>query len=257
MNKIYTLYIHKNKTNNKMYIGITHQNPAQRWRSQGKGYKSQEKFYRAIEKYGWDGFEHIILFNNLTKLEASEKEQQLISIFDTINNGYNVSKGGSTTNHSQETIEKIRQKKLGQKHSENTKKLIRASKQKDCKPVYCVETNKTYESLGAAAAATNIDKSSIARCCTQKQITAGGFHWAFVNETPIFQQDKRKLTPVLCITTNIAYETLTAAARDLGLDASNIRKACLGKYKTTGGKQWKFLTIEEFQKHKKGEIKFD
>lgn len=53
----YTVYVHVNKINGKMYVGITSQTVEQRWR-QGKGYKHCVFFYRAIEKYGWDGFEH-------------------------------------------------------------------------------------------------------------------------------------------------------------------------------------------------------
>ena len=43
----YTVYMHKNKINNKVYIGITYQNVKYRWRKNGEGYKKQ-KFYNAI-----------------------------------------------------------------------------------------------------------------------------------------------------------------------------------------------------------------
>ena len=71
----YTVYMHKNKINGKVYIGITYQNVKYRWRKNGEGYKKQ-KFYNAIKKYGWDNFEHIILFENLTFEEACLKEQE-------------------------------------------------------------------------------------------------------------------------------------------------------------------------------------
>ena len=61
----YKVYIHRNKINGKVYIGITKQKPENRWRN-GKGYKQNIKFYRAIEKYGWNNFEHIVLVDNLT-----------------------------------------------------------------------------------------------------------------------------------------------------------------------------------------------
>lgn len=90
---MYIVYKHTNKTNGKVYIGITCQIPEQRWRS-GLGYKDQSKFYGAILKYGWDGFLHEILYSNLTQKEAYKLEEKLIKKFDSINNGYNIQTGG-------------------------------------------------------------------------------------------------------------------------------------------------------------------
>ena len=90
------VYMHVNKTNSKKYIGITGQERIQdRWRSDGSGYKTQV-FGRAIEKYGWDNFEHIILESNLSDIEALEKEKYYIQKYNTTNPscGYNISEGG-------------------------------------------------------------------------------------------------------------------------------------------------------------------
>lgn len=43
----FTIYMHKNKINNKVYIGQTSQNPLKRW-DNGKGYITSPKFYKAI-----------------------------------------------------------------------------------------------------------------------------------------------------------------------------------------------------------------
>lgn len=96
-NDKYCVYCHINKENNKKYIGITKTEVNKRWHN-GAGYKGQPKFYRAIQKYGWDGFYHEIIASNLTESEAKNFEILLIDKLDAIQNGYNVSKGGDTGN---------------------------------------------------------------------------------------------------------------------------------------------------------------
>lgn len=93
--KQYCVYIHKNKINNKVYVGITCQKPIYRWKN-GSGYpkSTQPKMYNAIKKYGWDNFEHIIVAESLTYEEASKLEQELILKYDSFVNGYNMSLGG-------------------------------------------------------------------------------------------------------------------------------------------------------------------
>ena len=99
MKKEYCVYVHTNKTNGKKYVGITSMNPERRW-SSGRGYRSNPYFSRAIEKYGWDGFKHEIVFSGITKEEAYKKEIQLISELDLTNteHGYNLDKGGNGSN---------------------------------------------------------------------------------------------------------------------------------------------------------------
>ena len=112
----YFVYKHENKINGKCYIGITCQKPEQRWRK-GKGYKNGH-FKNAIDKYGWDNFEHIILYENLTKEEACKKEYELIKKYDTTNplKGYNSCDGGGVTvgyHHTKESKEKMSKTKIG------------------------------------------------------------------------------------------------------------------------------------------------
>lgn len=87
----YSVYIHK-FPNGKVYVGLTKQTLDQRWGKNGNGYKGQ-LVYDAILEYGWDNVEHEV-FTGLTKEEAKQKECELISKYDSINNGYNIAKGG-------------------------------------------------------------------------------------------------------------------------------------------------------------------
>lgn len=73
-NKNYTVYIHVNNINGKMYVGITRQSVEQRWQN-GKGYKYCAYFQRAIQKYGWQNFSHRVYAAGLSKECACEKEK--------------------------------------------------------------------------------------------------------------------------------------------------------------------------------------
>ena len=100
-NKMYTLYKHTNKINGKVYIGITKQRPNRRWMN-GLGYQTQSVFYNAIQKYGWNNFEHKIIKSDIKTIEeANELEQYWIKkehayIRDPYCNGYNMTIGGDT-----------------------------------------------------------------------------------------------------------------------------------------------------------------
>lgn len=91
----YLIYKHTNKINGKIYIGITKNNIETRYKY-GEGYKSQV-FGKAIEKYGWENFEHEVLKDNLTLEEAKSGEVYYISFYkDKIgwDNLYNQTEGG-------------------------------------------------------------------------------------------------------------------------------------------------------------------
>lgn len=75
-------------TTNKKYVGITHLEAKLRW-SNGTGYIQNKKFYTDIQLYGWDGFSHEIIKDNLTYLEARELETKLIKKYNSVNDGYN------------------------------------------------------------------------------------------------------------------------------------------------------------------------
>ena len=142
------VYMHTCRINQKRYIGITCQDPLARW-SAGKGYILNQEtqnnntghFYNAIKKYGWDSFDHEVLYSGLTKEEANKIEKELILKYDTRNpeKGYNITAGGDGAEgakHSKETRERISRLAKerirvtgeipfkGKKHTEKTKAVL-------------------------------------------------------------------------------------------------------------------------------------
>lgn len=123
----YCVYIHRNIVNNKSYIGISRygNNPNKRWQN-GKGYVGQQLFYNAIQKHGWDNFEHIIWANGLSLVEAQKIEIMLIALFDTTNRkfGYNVSSGGDGFSLNEVDIVKRTVKSLETRNKNRIQKSI-------------------------------------------------------------------------------------------------------------------------------------
>jgi group I intron endonuclease len=127
----YTVYSHVNKINGKMYIGITGRSILRRWRTNGQGYKKQQYFWSAIQKYGWSNFEHTIISTGLTKEEAEQMEIELIAKYNTTDReyGYNVELGGNTVGkHSDETKMKIGQAHLGFCYTDESKEKMSLAK---------------------------------------------------------------------------------------------------------------------------------
>lgn len=189
MNKAYLVYKHTTP-NNKVYIGITSCKKAEhRWRN-GNGY-SQQFFWRAIKKYGWDNIKHEVLFSNLTKEQAEQKEIELIKFYKSNNSlyGYNIENGGHVLCVSETTKEKLRGNKFASGHKidkekhlemikksqtiESRQKLSRAKSRK----IRCVETGKIYPNSLIAEKETGIHFQGIRLVCVGKRKTAGGLHW--------------------------------------------------------------------------------
>lgn len=97
--KSWKVYCHTNKKNNKKYVGITCKD-YHRWGARGCGYGTklpydkQSKFAKAINKYGWNNFEHTWLEEHLTHREACEKEKFYVNKFNSYRKGYNSTAGG-------------------------------------------------------------------------------------------------------------------------------------------------------------------
>lgn len=233
----YKIYAHVNKINGKIYIGQTRQEPKKRWLC-GHGYEQNQHFWSAIQNYGWDNFEHIILIEDLSLEEANLIEQELILKFKTYQReyGYNIQLGGNVSGTvSNETKEKLSVQRMGGKN-------VHAIK------VICLNTCEIFESMADGGRKYNTTSSRISACCLGKVKSAGKhpvtnelLHWEVYNDNVdynnISMYDEKyhnnSASAVRCITTNEEFDSMTEATKVHDVSRSMIGKCCEGKVKYT------------------------
>lgn len=203
----YCVYKHTSPSG-KVYIGLTCQNPATRWRG-GEGYRRNTFFYRAIRKYGWVNFKHEILFDGLSKAEACDMEIALIKSHDSTNpqKGYNTSTGGESGTAgvipwnrgqaspqrgvplSEDHKSRIASAKRGKPHphkgavfTDTHRQNLSTAHAHQKRAVLCVESGVVYASIREAEQRTGY--RHIGECCRRvpKYKTAGGLHWQFADD---------------------------------------------------------------------------
>ena len=253
---MFYIYMHKNKINNKVYIGQTKQQPEKRWGVNGNGYKTQ-MFYDAIQKYGWHNFEHCILETVETQEEANIKEAYFISQYKSTNPkyGYNIALGGNVAPQSLETRLKRSEALKGKnnpmynKHwSKETKDKVgafmRSEKNPNLKPVICINTKEIFKGSTFAAKKYNISNpSDIGQCCMGKRKHCGKalngqyLQWQFYEEWLTCPKEiEHSKTAIICLNTLDIFETADSAAQWAGLKSSGGIRACCSKtgQKTAG-----------------------
>lgn len=262
----YKVYIHI-FPNKKVYIGITKQKPEYRWRN-GKHYYNNDYMTNAIIKYGWENIKHEIFFNNLSKKEAEQKEIELIRKYKSNIRefGYNILDGGNVSNG---MTEKGRQnmimKNKGKHRSPETefkkgnipwttgKKMTKAFKQKLSevhKGIKLSEEAKAKVSQNNARywkgkTRSTETKEKISNSLKGKKGYWNGKHHTEETKQKISQSKKGTVSKfrkkVLCVETNIIYDSITEASLKTGASTSKISSCCNGKRKTTGGYHWKYI----------------
>lgn len=229
-NKPWTVYCHISQ-DGKRYFGITSQTLQQRWRN-GNGYK-KGYFHNAIEKYGWDSFEHIIIAENLSENDAKEMEKSLIKKYKSNNEyyGYNLTSGGDGTvgvslydRISKEKAEEINKKKSIAMTGRYITKVI------------CIITGELFDGITEASEKYGINHAHIINVCQGKRITCGKLEdgtklsWRYWDDVKDFWHDetkrikymhliqndikhshKSKYKKVICITTNEIFASLKDA----------------------------------------------
>ena len=216
----YCVYMHRNKANGKVYIGMT-KNLKQRWSACGVHYYKKHShtraFSRAIEKYGWDGFEHIVLAEGLTFDEANKMEIAMIAEYKSniyrYSNpeyGYNLTDGGQgVAGHrwSDEERKEISHRitgsgnpMYGKKHSDYTKSLI------------------SQANTGRFSDGKSPLLGKIVSAESRKKMSE--------NHADVSGGNNPRAKPCYCVETGEYFETIDEAGKHFGLARSTIRRSC-------------------------------
>lgn len=123
------IYVIKNSVNKKVYVGQTWQTLGARFSkhkySEGK---SCRKLHNALKKYGVEKFGiHLLLITHTQEI-ADYWEDYFIDHFDSIENGYNIRRGGSKGKATQETRARMSIAQSGKSPSKETRQKMAAAK---------------------------------------------------------------------------------------------------------------------------------
>jgi len=184
MSEAYKVYMHRHKENGKVYIGRTKKKLSKRFEN-GKGYQKCTRFWDAICEDGFDAFEHIVLFDGLTKEEADREEERLIDAYDSMNpeRGYNLRRGGLHNTPCDEVGRKISLAKMGHEVTEETRaKLRNYGTKKVLQKTLSGEPIRVFDSLTSAAQAVGGSKTNIYAVCSGRKLSCKNYKWEYYKE---------------------------------------------------------------------------
>lgn len=165
------VYIHTSPSG-KVYIGQTN-NPKRRW-NHGLGYRGTPHLKAAIDRYGWDSFQHEVVAEHLTQDEANALECILIEKYQATDPsfGYNIQSGGrSAGGMSPEAKERMAASKRG-------------ANSPNARPVTSFDLSGhrllDFDCVSSAAQHYNIRRSTLLTSLSKGRGTCGGliFHYS-------------------------------------------------------------------------------
>lgn len=229
----YCVYKHT-APNDKVYIGITKYDPEYRWLNNGRGYSHQTTFFNAIIKYGWINFKHEIIYKNLSKEEALNKEEELIQFYKSYDRryGYNISLRGAKYG------EFIKERKIKSRRLpitsipswKNSGKIVHKKDLND-------NIIKTYRNVHELAVELQIPIETLrTRLNKYKFLDYGDFIFCYANN---------QIPKIEMLTINDEYiktfNSLSEAYKYLNrVNKGKITEVCIGKRDSYMGYKWRF-----------------
>lgn len=207
------IYKATNVATGEVYIGATTIELEERIKDHyNKAVKNYgHKFQTAIREYGIENIKWEQIDTAQDSNELALKESRYIEKFDTVNNGYNSDRGGgfkkliyqySLTGELESTFQSLEEASKSSSISEDSISHACVGDRKTSNGFYWTYTSTfdlkedyrkkkviqydlegeildVYDSIAEASKATEINKSSIAKCCRGERKKAGNFIWKF------------------------------------------------------------------------------
>lgn len=273
----YKIYCHV-FPNGKRYVGQTKQEVNKRFGSNGINYaKDCPYLWNAIQKYGWENVEHIVLLEGLTAEEANFWEQEYIKEYRSNERqfGYNLTSGGKgckkfdyqaiydywcqnknvalTAEYFHCNPATVRQA-LSHFQVDGKDRIRMSAGKYHAKEVhsYTLEGKyiESFDTISLGAKAANCPHNNILKVLNGERKSAGGRRWSLEKKDYLdnyFYKGKTdKIKPVKQYDLQgnylATYPSLADAARAIGKEqgGSNISRCCHNLLNTAYGYKWSF-----------------
>ena len=252
------IYVWRNKVNGKTYVGKAvklHKRRREHLRA-----KEDYYFYKSLRKRGAEGYQLAIIVKDVPTEELGDIETYYIKVLDSLSKngkGYNDALGGNGGNtyagKSPEEMREISKKQSEAHKGENNHK---------CRKVICITNGEIFGYIKQAEEKYEITGVSIN--CRGEGNSAGVVDgkpaiWMYLEDYEKLSKEevnkiKNQEVPnegrpkaVICLNTEVIYESIREAERQTGVDHRSISACCRGKQKTAGKDEngnkleWKYL----------------
>ena len=264
--KVYCGYVYRitNIKNGKVYIGKTTEKIVRRFKRHYYDSKKKDmKINRAIRKYGIENF----LIQELHEvsgydIQEIDKELSRLEVLEIKNHnslkfGYNSTIGGDGT--------------VGRKmNNKNKKKMFRGRdlylKEHSNKSVDCYDEDgsfiKTFISISEASRETGYSRSSITKCCKEKEIYKVGLIFTFekkqkgieLEEYKIGKHHSNKRVAMYDLDGFFVkeYESVISASKENDINNVVVIKNCKGVFKKAGKNIFRYVDERGFSEKIEG-----
>lgn len=184
------------------------------------------KMLEDVEKYGWDAFR----FDVLELCDEKELTPREDYYLDTLQPEYNIKTEGNSI--SEVARQKLHDLRFGKKRPDISK------------PVKCVELNRIFPSVRAAADFCKLPAPNLSMLLAGKGRTFGGYHWIWVYDDP--ELEKAALERIAQMPEGHKHTAATREKQSQVKRGKKLSPECCAKMrKAHTGKKWKRSTYEK------------